>query len=290
MGDQQAQRLFAGVPTDAEVFERKRDLEEDLTPRMVVRAFVEAMLGDSMVERTALGAHVTIGARLLQAGVSAESPLRVLDICAGHGVWGSEFARFWVNSLRLHRDWLNVSAVELDPSKTDGLRRWADFVLEGDWHIAFDGRSYDLVLGNPAFSQAKAPEHPKGSFHPDESMVAVALPFCHAIALYMRQQSWTKTQAGYSVRLAYPPAMAWDLPNSVGHRGRSSGKDQVPYSLTLWRPGHEGPCMTSMLGPLPPEHLSWDTPPGLESDEFACAAGLPFAPSYSPSNNTIGER
>lgn len=272
-------RLFEHVPTAAEYLADKRERSEDLTPRMVARALIGRALALVVLYRSRHGAYVEFVELGLRVWVSKDQPFRALDVCAGYGAWGSEFAHHWVSS-GLPREWLSLIAVELDSRKRGSLVRWVDVVIIGDWREAFTGLCYDIVIGNPAFPQARAPEGPDGVLRPDESMVAVALRHAHAIALYNTQQAWTKTRGGSVVRMAFPPAAIWDCPDSVGHRGRGNGADSVPYSFTLWVQGHSGRSVVELIDPVHENHRQWDTPPGTETVEQARALGLPLAPAW----------
>jgi len=129
---------------------RLREREADFTPRLVARAVVDAVM------RRIFGASLDDAGRVI----------RVLDICAGAGVWASEVHRF----AAAHGFAVHITAVDYEPDERANLLRHAHEVVIGDWHEALGmvldergvwvwgpaRREYDLVIGNPAFSQARA--------------------------------------------------------------------------------------------------------------------------------------
>jgi hypothetical protein len=250
--------------------------------------------------------------------------IRVLDICAGGGVWASEVRRF---AAQLGFE-VRITAVDYEPDERPNLERHADEVIIGDWHTGLgmvqDGpgawvwgperREYDLVIGNPAFSQARAAtraEWPRASGPPKKpggpatvtkaesrerkrltdkmleageyperaeydtagSMPALCLQCAPAVVLYTTQQCYTKTSAGWLTRIDYPYAVSYEIPSSIGHRGRGEGQDDKPYSAFMWLRGCGEPSATFMLKPI--ADRNWDERPGTESDAWLAANGIP---------------
>jgi hypothetical protein len=101
--------------------------------------------------------------------------------------------------------------------------------------------------------------------------------------LYTTQQSWTKTESGYAVRLAYPPAVELDIPGSISHRvgtnpenGKRYSADSVPYTATMWLAGVESRfCESYMLPPIKVRSWPADLRPGTEPPEWLRAHGIP---------------
>jgi hypothetical protein len=252
--------------------------------------------------------------------------IRVLDICAGAGVWSSEVRRF----AALLGFEVHITAVDYEPDERQWLLRHADEVIIGDWHEALgmirtelgewvwgpDGpRNFDLIIGNPAFSHARAATRagwPTGSGPPKKpggkptvtpadakvrkrlteemvaageyperaesdttgSMPALCLECAPAVVLYTTQQCYTKTSAGWLTRLDYPYAVVYEIPSSIGHRGRGEGQDDKPYAAFVWLRGRGEPAATFMLPPI--TDRNWDMRPGTEPDEWLAANGIPF--------------
>ena len=287
--------------------QRYREHEADFTPRPVARALVAATM-PRVVERY---------------WQRPDEPrlIRVLGVCSGAGVFESEVLRWCVlNHVDVH-----ITAVEIRPEERENLRRHAHDVVIGDWHEGLGMRrdgdgwvwrdeppKYDLVIGNPAFSQARAPyrrgwpsprvddnghtikltkseqaQRRKMVKHyadagdlaardPWMSMPLLCLRVAKVVALYGTQQCWTKTASGWLVRLHRDYDHVLDIPGSIGHR-EGKGGDSVPYSLFTWVAGStSGHASTSLLAPLASSDRNWTTRPGTESDECLLADGVPI--------------
>ncbi len=361
-----------------------RKAEADFTPPPVAWAVVDAALecelhdrgnGDVYAYGPAPGIWPAITrARpwpaTLSSGVAAGpriagSVVRVLDINAGAGVW-SMAVRRWAaaRGIKVH-----ITAVEYRESERAHLERNADVVIIADWHEAFgmvldaagvwvEGPTpitYDLVLGNPAFSQARAQSRPVweqdawdaasavvkeakrrakakepalpplvlaearaeikrlqakhrklreaavgaglhrelAEYDPETSMPAVCLRYAPALLLYLTSQTWTKTASGFLTRIAYPHALAWDIPGSISHRGLNPatgnrwGADDKPYTAFCWLRGHEGPAVVDMLEPL--DGRSWTMRPGTEDDAWRRKHGIPTAPGNDARADGLGD-
>lgn len=336
---------------------RLREREADFTPRFVARAVVESVLRlriDARAGSIALvGSEYTAWPAIFMADGKASlggwgdsagrdggpfievdghrRVIRMLDICAGGGVWASEVRRF----AALLGFEVNITAVDYEPDELPNLVRHADEVIIGDWHTALgmvqdercewvwgkDKREYDLIIGNPAFSQARAAtraEWPRASgppkksggvptitkveakerkrltdlavaagdyperaeYDPSMSMPALCLECAPAVVLYATQQCYTKTSSGWLTRIDYPYAVVYEVPSSIGHRGRGEGQDDKPYSAFMWLRGCGEPSATFMLRPI--ADRNWDERPGAESDEWLEANGIPFFKARMP--------
>lgn len=79
------------------------------------------------------------------AGGDRQQPLRVLDVAAGHGLFGIAFARHYPNARVTALDWPNVLAVATENAKQVGVADRHSLLpgsaFEVDW-----GGPYDLVL------------------------------------------------------------------------------------------------------------------------------------------------
>jgi len=343
---------------------RLRAREADFTPRLVARAVVEAALRCIVFHGARiLGSQYTIWPTIAEADApratrskhAEDGPfldlddgrrrvIRVLDICAGAGVFSSEVRRF--AALLGFDVW--ITAVDYEPDELPHLRRHADEVIIGDWHVALgmeqrkvfvttmtpagceieveetrwvwgenrgeNRREYDLIIGNPAFTQARAatrggwpeasgpPKKPGGpptvtktearrrkhltdarvaageyaeraEYDTAGSMPALCLECAPAVVLYTTQQCYLKTSAGWLTRLDYPYAVTYEIPSSIGHRGRGEGQDDKPYSAFVWLRGRGEPTATFMLPPI--ADRNWDVRPGTETDEWLAANGIP---------------
>ena len=284
--------------------QRLRKHEADFTVRPIARRLVSKVMP-----------------LVVHAGV-----VEVLDINAGAGVFASEVLRWAV----LHGVRVHITAVEIRDEERQWLLRTAHKVVIADWHAGlgmrrvtamsaqwmFAGqRRFDLVIGNPAFRQARAPlregwpapRHDNdgnrikptveetatrkrltaeavaagllpelAEYDPAQSMPALCIQCAPVVALYGTQQMWTKTASGWLVREHLPPALAWDIPGSLGHRGQGAGQDRVPYSMTIWKRGHDGATATRMLEPIPSGDRNWTMRPGTEPIEWLEANGIPY--------------
>jgi len=322
---------------------RLREREADFTPRLVARAVVEAVLRCTVTRggERILGTRHTVwqaigevdaprprGADLYGPFLDLDADRRrvfeVLDICCGAGVWASEVHRF----AAAHGFEVRITAVDYEPDERANLLRHAHEVIIGDWHEALgmvqdergvwvwgpERRKYDLVIGNPAFSQARAAtraEWPRASGPPKKpggpatvtkaearerkrltdkmlerrdfperaeydtagSMPALCLECAPAVVLYTTQQCYLKTSSGWLARLDYPYAVVYEIPSSIGHRGRGEGQDDKPYAAFVWLRGRGEPTETFMLEPI--ADRNWDERPGTESDAWLAANGIP---------------
>lgn len=78
---------------------------------------------------------------------TSRPPRRILDVCAGAGVYASE-ARRIAHELGIS---VHVTAIELREEERRYLEHNADLALIGDWSLALDLEPFDLIVGNPAF-------------------------------------------------------------------------------------------------------------------------------------------
>ncbi len=330
---------------------RLREREADFTPRLVARAIIEWLLRGEVQHSSAIsvitGPRYTIWPAIArvadpewlggdshdEGGPVIAIPhegrrrvIRVLDICAGAGVWSSEIRRL---AARMGFD-VHITAVDYEPDERQWLVRHADRVIIGDWHVGLgmvqdklgawawgeERETYDLILGNPAFSQARAATRagwPTGSGPLGKngkptvtkaeaeirkrmtdaviaagdygeraecdtlnSMPKLCLQCAPVVALYATQQCYTKTASGWLTWLDYPGAVALNVPSSIGHRGRGEGQDDKPYTMFVWTRWHDRTEPTATFMLDPIEDRNWDVRPGTESDEWLAANDCPF--------------
>jgi SAM-dependent methyltransferase len=232
--------LFGGIPTDTEHTADLRARDDDPTPRPLVRAILEAAWDLACPDF---------------------SEVRVLDVCAGSGVWVSEARRL------AHRrgQVFDGTAIDIDPRKRHHLERWADRVIVGDWReAAANAFDFDLVVGNPAFSEIV-------SDFPGESMPEAFRP-SGAVLLLHTQQAFARGRNGRRVWRACTPASAWTIPAPVSYRADGMC-DSRCYQASLWISGREpdgGRVPTALLEADPPGGAGswrWRTMPGAESAE-----------------------
>jgi hypothetical protein len=249
-------RLFDTVPTADEAHDDQREREEDTTPRGVVRAILEQAWPEAKI-------WLRPPARCL----------RVLDVCAGFGVWASELRRL---AALLGVDvW--ITGVELDPCKREHLAKWCDEVVIGQWIEAL-GNDYDLAIGNPHFSALTS----SGDGATD-SMPEILLRLCPRVLLFHQEQSFQKSKDGCRIWHATQPRQTIHVPGSVRFRngtnpktGKPYGADSRCYQATLWAAGHRGPASSVMLPWLSSEARRWHLPPGSEDP----TVDLPAVPGW----------
>jgi SAM-dependent methyltransferase len=265
-------------------------LDDDPTPRPVVRAVLEAALDtgpNSALLRVGNGLFARLCAAKLYAGTErglgpVSGPLRVLDIGSGYGCWSSEMRR-----LAHEQGWpVHITGVEINPEREEHLRKWCDEVHVGDWREVLGwlhaiGREFDLVIMNPPFLEllrenGEFPRTASGLPQPARTMVPLLLALgAPAVLALHTQQAFLKSEMGRAVQRFCPPAACWQLPGSVSFR--EDGKaDSRCYEATLWLRDHKGPCSRYLLPELPSEDRRWSVPPGSETPEEAERLGLPM--------------
>jgi len=215
------------------------------------------------------------GWRLPCLRVQADSgiPLRVLDVCAGSGVWASEMR--W---LSVRQGWpVHITGVEIDESKGPDLDKWCDAVsVPTDWAILDvecpRSNEWDIAIGNPHFTALVTED-------PEQSMPAVLLRHAPAALLLHTQQAFIRGKAGRRVLRAYPRAHVWDVPGSVSFT--PDGKaDARCYQVSLWLRDYSGATRQSRLPERANGAGSWrySIAPGSEEP----SEDLPAAPGWSP--------
>jgi hypothetical protein len=245
--------------SDAPDEEREREYEVDRTPRGLVRAALEAHLAARPDH--ARWKAVYVAGHLVWSELEGD-PLRVLDVCAGSGVWASEVVR-WCDA---HGIPVEIDAIEIRPEEREHLERVAQRVYIGDAfemvlkHPPLGG--WHIVVGNPAFSLL--------AMAPDKiSLAPVLLALSRATILLSTTQAFTRSKAAAEWLHDNPPALEVRIAQGVRFRS-SSGTDGISYSVTSWvqhqrhvLPGTPWPCSVLVL---PAEARRWREIPGREVD------------------------
>lgn len=217
--------------------ESERALERAYTPYPVIRAG----LGQAL--------------ELLAADVASvlrrsEAP-RILDWCAGPGAWSRVARERWPEA--------TITAVEIVPSERPYLERVADRVLIGDWRLAFAHGPYDLVVGNPAFSQLLGRGRPQSAPVVQLLRAAPIVIALHTIEILQR------SEAGRWVARHRPPAVQIDLPGGIQFYP-TGGQDLRSYAVYGWSRRYRGPGWRRV--PLPYDLTAaerrWVERPGTE--------------------------
>jgi hypothetical protein len=253
-------RLFPDIPTAAEHSDQLRDREADYTPRLVVRAILDAAM-------PRLLNHLLPFER--DAGYPARE-VRILDWCAGAGVWSDE-VRGW-----LRRRFqacgqppipVEITAVEIEPTERVHLERVADVVRICDWREL--AGTYDLVVGNPPF---------KSCFHAGVQRMIGGEPSqgprARSMLAYQSIASLQRGSVGRAIARRYPPAIQFDVPGGVKHRSGINPKtgdpwtqDERSYCAFLWCDGMMARSTgwpRVLLPELPSSARSWTRRPGTE--------------------------
>ena len=253
MSGQQA--LWADGPdrvlTDEEHLADLRARECDPTPRGVVRA---ALTGLSALLEP-FGPPAFAGCCPLPSW----GAVRVLDWCAGSGVWSSEMR---IASLARGVETV-ITAVESDPTHLPYLAEHCDDWAACDWRM-LDLSCFDVLLGNPAFSQI---------FDGLEAFALAAGANYRACALILAsEQLLTRTATGRAFARSWPPRFELLIPGGVRFRGPGTAQDRVGYSVFGWSvqdfPSSAGPGVVTwpchLLPELPATDRGWSTFPGRE--------------------------
>lgn len=232
-------RLIEGVPTDAEHEADLRAREADYTPRGVVRQILrEAYALELSMPRPRPG-----------------RALRVLDWCAGAGVWSSEM-RALARDLGFD---VEITAVEIDERERPHLERWADRVWIGDARGMDRLSGFDLVIGNPAFSLLAD----------DVNGVRMLLGMSPAILVLHTIEALHRSARGRELARTLPPAAQFDIGGSISFRGPGRGADMRSYCAWLWLRSRTGPgWRREVLPDLPASDRAWKTKPGTEPKEI----------------------
>lgn len=242
--------------------EEVKERERDCTPRLIVRQVLEAQFPDRVSVEVLTGRTLFVpGAR-----ITPEKPLLVLDWCAGAGVWASEMRRL-CNRYGIP---VHITAVELAACERPHLARWADNVVIDDWrnHLCMHER-YDIVLGNPAFSQM----HDGVRFFIARASMLIVLGLVDV---------FTRSKAGRAIAREYTPRREWRISGTVGFR-ESKGSDQRSYAVTVFEQNRE-PCTPNwsvclwpayLLPDLPASARSWSVRPGTELPSDPLVEGIP---------------
>lgn len=210
---------------------------------------------------------------------SSRPPRRVLDICAGAGVYSSEAKAI----ARARGVDLHVTAIELREEERRFLEHNADVAIIGDWSLATELEPFDLIVGNPAF-----PIWPLALPQLLRCLTPAGL-ICALFHNGLGQRAAAEGEGGESFELLdeYPPFAQWRIRGPISFRGKAQinpktgkpyGADVRDYSHWLWsqypfnglRPdlrltGGSGlGWITCDLPRLPSASLRWDVRPGTE--------------------------
>lgn len=265
--------LFDGVATPEQLDAREREHEVDRTPRGLVRSALGALISASEPRSEFQIEFVKVASEpIWHRSVDLARPLKVLDVCAGSGVWSSEARRLF-GRLGIP---VEITAVEIRTEEREALRRWADHVVLGDIHetelLPLDALGpFDLVIGNPHFTGLHA-------------MVPELLGMARAVILLHTTQAFQRGALGASLVHAHPPVLELRIGQSVRFRhgvnpanGKPWSADSLCYSVTAWV-GRQSPgsaWLTKGLQ-LSAHERRWTEPPGAESsgcDELPTAPG-----------------
>ncbi len=284
------------MPWASKTHEPGPGLNDDPTPRLVARA----ILGEALPQfvRTWKGSTTKIytpGSSCARP-IDEAHPFRVLGIGSGYGCWESEFAKWWVDVLELPREWLHITAVEVNPDREEHLRKWCDEVVIEGWR-EFLARSrvgsgglldapeqWDAIIGNPPFSHVlragKRWDPEAGTWgrtdymDVDETMVPVLRRHGRAVLLLHTAGAFDDSEHGREVWRRYQPAAEWKCGRISFREGGK--KDSRPYITSLWLRRHEGATRGYMLPKVLEEDRKWTDPPGSEDAATALAEGLPM--------------
>lgn len=291
------------LSTDAPDEEREREYEVDRTPRGLVRAALAVHMQarpcmasaswDDMrcacghpwrtrpdgcdciaPERPSspvAGMHneVAVAGHRVWSPTDGE-PLRVLDVCAGSGVWASEVRR-WAEA---HGIEVEIDAIEVRPEEREHLERVAQRVHIGDALAMLEvqqdaGPVWHIIVGNPAFSLLAMKTG-------ERSLAPVLLALSRATIMLSTTQAFTRSKAAAEWLHDNPPALEVRIAQGVRFRS-TSGTDGISYSVTSWvqhqrhaLPGAPWPCQVLVL---PAEARSWREIPGREVCRTCGGAG-----------------
>lgn len=266
-------RLLPDVPTAAEADARERDHEVDRTPRGLVRAALARLVAYEWSTFHGRMCVPVCGTSVWDQGQG--QPLRILDVCAGAGVWSSEARRLF-GQLGIP---VEITAVEIRAEERERLRKWADHVVIGDIHetelLPLDSLGpFDLAIGNPHFT----------GLH---DMLPELLGLARAVVLLHTTQAFQRGARGQRLVHAHPPALELRVGQSVKFRsgvnpanGKAWAADSLCYSVSAWvgerEPG--SPWLTQGL-PLEASARKWVEIPGAE---VRIGEVLPTAPGWAP--------
>lgn len=217
--------------------ERLKEFEVDCTPGPVVRQMFETL-------------------------DTSASGLRILDLCAGSGVFGQQAREVLGDAIE------SLTAVEIREEERPNLERWYDEVRIGDLREVTDLGEFDLVVGNPAFS-----------LWLDALTLAESVRASHGVVVMLGlNELGTRGSASREAWYRYTPSEQLRIAGTLGFRGpglnpktgKPWGCDQRSYSWWVWRPrgiwgsAEAGSWVARDLPPLPAHERTWRVRPGTE--------------------------
>lgn len=285
---------FATPATERAMEGDHAEREDSPTPGLLVRALLEAA---SLVDVVQLRDEHAARVHVAGDGFSTrtlDEPVRVLDVCAGYGVFAQQ-----MRALAHRGCWpVHITGVELHEARREHLSKWCDVVWVRDWFDALRDHhtvpEFDLIVGNPHFTALAPEQESDGMFGGPTSMHEELLVHAPAVLLYHTLNAFQRSAPGRAAARRCPPAARWLVPGTVSHDGTSAVASDC-YAASLWLRGHEGPTETRLLdveavdvnrraGLLkssgePYKCWRWrGLPPGSEEP----SEGLPAAPGWTP--------
>ena len=228
-----------------EKLERDREFEVDYTPSGVVRQGLDWLAN-------------------YYAAAEGWPPLRVLDPCAGAGVFGQQAKKVWPALMLL----TGVEPRSEEHDEGNILRNYSDTVhglgrrvgCTAQEYAAESSTGYDITATNPPFTLW-------------DTILRLYLPRSKWVMLY-GTISWGCSEEGNATFAEHPPFACGRVVGRVHHRGpglnpetgRPWGADQRDVCWWLWKSGHTMPTWsTENLAPLTAAERRWTAKPGSET-------------------------
>lgn len=234
--------VMGGGPTE----ERRAQFDVDYTPPSVARCCLERL-------RPIVEAHRS------RPGKRKRTVKRILDVCAGAGVWSMEARRLFPSA--------HITAVEIRPEERKWLEQWCDEVIIAD--IANAGLQlglYDAIVGNPPFSLPVDGASRKSRARAMEVLVVGMRERLRSddarVGLYVPQSWWQRSTRAVDIAAEHKPAEQFNVPLPIQHRPNKQA-DQLAYAFYTWsRRDTIGMWKACDLPRLEPEARRWTVVPG----------------------------